>query len=122
MGLVLSVATIIGGFLFTALGCVGLQYRAKLLEQEAGLVPVAPYKRKWQIVVIAHFCVLFPFLVCLHLIQSARIKVDGLYHSQLKVPEAEGNCFFPIRPLIRPLRILPCTSSDNSLPSYQLRK
>ena len=26
MGLILSVATIIGGFLFTALGCVGLQY------------------------------------------------------------------------------------------------
>ena len=113
MGLILSVATIIGGFLFTALGCVGLQYRAKLLEQEAGLVPVAPYKRKWQIVVIALF-VFFSVSGVLTPDPISEIKVDGLYHSQLKVPEAE-EIVFSYSPADSSTKDIACTSSDNSL-------
>ena len=106
LGLFHSIATIVGGLIFTALGCAGLHYRARRIAQDAGQAPIAPYKRRWQIVVAVAFVVLAA-AGAMTPDPVSEISVDGLVPTQLEVPEAREITFT-------------CTSSDSTIASVEV--
>ena len=117
-GLILSIATIAGGFVITALGCVGLHRRASRIAQDAGQTPTAPYKRKWQIGVAAAFVALsVAGAVTPDPINS--ITVDGLAPTQLEVPEAR-EIVFKYEPVESSPDSITCTSSNSSVASVEV--
>lgn len=117
-GLILSIATIAGGFVITALGCVGLHRRASRIAQDAGQTPTAPYKRKWQIGVAAAFVALsVAGAVTPDPINS--ITVDGLAPTQLEVPEPR-EIVFEYTPVESSPESVTCTSSDSSVASVEV--
>ena len=118
LGLFLSIATIVGGLIFTALGCAGLHYRARRIAQDAGQTPTAPYKRKWQIGVAAAFVALsVAGAVTPDPINS--ITVDGLAPTQLEVPEPR-EIVFEYTPAESSPESITCTSSDSSVASVEV--
>ena len=118
LGLLLSIATIAGGLVFTALGCVGLHCRASRIAQDAGQTPTAPYKRKWQIGVAAAFVALsVAGAVTPDPINS--ITVDGLAPTQLEVPEPR-EIVFEYTPAESSPESVTCTSSDSSVASVEV--
>lgn len=118
LGLLLSIATIAGGLVFTALGCVGLHCRASRIAQDAGQTPAAPYKRRWQIVVAVAFVVLAAAgAMTPDPINS--ITVDGLAPTQLEVPEPR-EIVFEYTPAESSPESVTCTSSDSSVASVEV--
>lgn len=118
LGLLLSIATIAGGLVVTALGCVGLHHRASRIAQDAGQTPTAPYKRKWQIGVAAAFVALsVAGAVTPDPINS--ITVDGLAPTQLEVPEPR-EIVFEYTPAESSPESITCTSSDSSVASVEV--
>ena len=118
LGLLLSIATIVGGLIFTALGCAGLHYRAHRIAQDAGQAPIAPYKRKWQISVAAAFVALsVAGAVTPDPISS--ITVDGLAPTQLEVPEPR-EIVFEYTPAESSPESVTCASSDSTVASVEV--
>ena len=118
LGLLLSIATIVGGLIFTALGCAGLHYRARRIAQDAGQTPAAPYKRRWQIIVAVAFVVLAA-AGAMTPDPISEISVDGLVPTQLEVPEAR-EIVFTYSPADAPTDSITCTSSDSALASAEI--
>lgn len=86
-GLFLSIASVIGGFIFTAIGCVILQKRARMIEAATGQAAAPPFRRRWQIVVSAAFV----FLSVAGVMTPdpvSKITLNGLISTKLEVPEA----------------------------------
>lgn len=118
LGLLLSIATIVGGLIFTALGCAGLHYRARRIAQDAGQAPVAPYKRRWQIVVAVAFVVLAA-AGAMTPDPVSEISVEGLVPTQLEVPEAR-EITFTYSPAESSPDSITCTSSDSTVASVEV--
>ncbi len=118
LGLFLSIATIVGGLIFTALGCAGLHYRARRIAQDAGQAPIAPYKRRWQIVVAVAFVVLAA-AGAMTPDPVSEISVDGLVPTQLEVPEAR-EITFTYSPAESSPDSITCTSSDSTIASVEV--
>ena len=118
LGLLLSIATIVGGLIFTALGCAGLHYRTRRIAQDAGQTPAAPYKRRWQIIVAVAFVVLAA-AGAMTPDPISEISVDGLVPTQLEVPEAR-EIVFTYSPADAPTDSITCTSSDSALASAEI--
>ncbi|MGO5027597.1 DUF4236 domain-containing protein [Candidatus Agathobaculum pullicola] len=87
LGLFLSIASVIGGFIFTAIGCVVLQKRARMIEAKTGQTVTNPFRRRWQIVVSVAF-VLLAAAGALTPDPVNKISLNGLVSTQLEVPEA----------------------------------
>lgn len=118
LGLLLSIATIVGGLIFTALGCAGLHYRTRRIAQDAGQTPAAPYKRRWQIIVAVAFVVLAA-AGAMTPDPISEISVDGLAPTQLEVPEAR-EIVFTYSPADAPTDSITCASSDSALASAEI--
>lgn len=118
LGLLLSIATIVGGLIFTVLGCAGLHYRARRIAQDAGQTPAAPYKRRWQIVVAVAFVVLAA-AGAMTPDPVSEISVDGLVPTQLAVPETR-EIAFTYSPAEASPDSITCTSSDSTIASVEV--
>lgn len=117
-GLLLSIATIIGGFIFTAIGCIMLQKRARQLESQTGQAPTAPFRRRWQIVITIAFVILAA-AGALTPDPINKISPDGLVPSQLEVPEATS-ISFKYEPADASTSSITCESSDPAVATVEI--
>ena len=118
LGLLLSVASIIGGLVFTAVGCACLHHRANMLAQQAGETPKAPFKRRWQIVVAALFVVMAVGGIMTP-DPISEIQVEGTVPAQLAVPETR-EIAFTYSPAEASPDSITCTSSDSTVASVEV--
>lgn len=118
LGLLLSVASIIGGLVFTAVGCACLHHRANMLAQQAGETPKAPFKRRWQIVVAALFVVMAVGGIMTP-DPISEIQVEGTVPAQLAVPNTQTLSFIYAPADASPDSIA-CTSSDSAVASVEV--
>lgn len=118
LGLFLSIASIVGGFVFTAIGCIVLQKRARMIESETGQVITAPFKRLWQVVVSVAFVAL-SIVGVLTPDQINKISPDGLVPSQLEVPEATS-ISFKYEPADASTSSITCESSDPAVATVEI--
>lgn len=118
LGLFLSIATIIGGLVFTAIGCAVLQLRARKIEAETGQPVTAPFKRLWQVVV----CVAFVALAVVGVLTPdpvSKISLNGLVSTQLEVPEAR-TITFKYEPADASTSSITCESSNAAVATIEI--
>lgn len=117
-GLLLSIATIVGGLVFTAIGCIVLQRRSRMLEAAAGQTAVNPFRRRWQIVVTVAF-VMLAAIGIMAPDQVNKISLSGLADKQLEVPEATS-VVFQYQPADAPTDSITCVSSDPAVATAEI--
>lgn len=118
LGLLISIASVIGGFVFTAIGCAVLQLRARKIEAETDQPVIAPFKRLWQIVV----CVAFVALAVAGSLTPdpiSKISVDGLVSKQMEVPNAR-TIAYKYEPADASTSSITCESSDPAVATVEI--
>lgn len=118
LGLFLSIASVIGGFIFTAIGCVILQKRARMLEAATGQTATNPFRRRWQIVVSVAF-VLLAAAGAMTPDPVSKISLNGLVSTQLEVPEATS-ISYKYEPADASTDSITCESSDTAVATVEI--
>lgn len=118
LGLFLSIASVIGGFIFTAIGCVILQKRARMIEAATGQTATTPFRRRWQIVVSVAF-VLLAAAGALTPDPVNKISLNGLVSTQLEVPEATS-ISYKYEPADASTDSITCESSDTAVATVKI--
>lgn len=118
LGLFLSIASVIGGFIFTAIGCVILQKRARMIEAATGQTATNPFRRRWQIVVSVAF-VLLAAAGALTPDPVNKISLNGLVSTQLEVPEATS-ISYKYEPADASTDNITCESSDTAVATVEI--
>lgn len=118
LGLFLSIASVIGGFIFTAIGCVILQKRARMIEAATGQTVTTPFRRRWQIVVSVAF-VLLAAAGAFTPDPVSKISLNGLVPTQLEVPEATS-ISYKYEPADASTDSITCESSDTAVATVEI--
>ncbi len=118
LGLFLSIASVIGGFIFTAIGCLILQKRARMIEAATGQTVSNPFRRRWQIVVSVVF-VLLAAAGALTPDPVSKISLNGLVSTQLEVPEATS-ISYKYEPADASTDSITCESSDTAVATVEI--
>lgn len=118
LGLLLSTASIITGLVFTAIGCVVLQKRARMIEAVTDQATVPPFRRRWQIVVSIAFVVLAVAGVMTP-DPVSKISLNGLVSKQLEVPEATS-ISYKYEPADAASDTITCESSDTAIATVEI--
>ena len=118
LGLLLSTASIITGLVFTAIGCVVLQKRARMIEAVTDQATVPPFRRRWQIVVSIAFVVLAVAGVMTP-DPVRKISLDGVVSQQLEVPEATS-ISYKYEPADAASDTITCESSDTAIATVEI--
>lgn len=118
LGLFLSIASVIGGFIFTAIGCLILQKRARMIEAATGQTVTNPFRRRWQIVVSVAF-VLLAAAGALTPDPVSKISLNGLVSTQLEVPEATS-ISYKYEPADASTDNIICESSDTAVATVEI--
>ena len=118
LGLFLSIASVIGGFIFTAIGCLILQKRARMIEAATGQTVTNPFRRRWQIVVSVAF-VLLAAAGALTPDPVSKISLNGLVSTQLEVPEATS-ISYKYEPADASTDSITCESSDTAVATVEI--
>lgn len=118
LGLFLSIASVIGGFIFTAIGCLILQKRARIIEAATGQTVTNPFRRRWQIVVSVAF-VLLAAAGALTPDPVSKISLNGLVSTQLEVPEATS-ISYKYEPADASTDNIICESSDTAVATVEI--
>lgn len=118
LGLFLSIASVIGGFIFTAIGCLILQKRARMIEAATGQTITNPFRRRWQIVVSVAF-VLLAAAGALTPDPVSKISLNGLVSTQLEVPEATS-ISYKYEPADASTDNITCESSDTAVATVEI--
>lgn len=118
LGLFLSIASVIGGFIFTAIGCLILQKRARMIEAATGQTIANPFRRRWQIVVSVAF-VLLAAAGALTPDPVSKISLNGLVSTQLEVPEATS-ISYKYEPADASTDSITCESSDTAVATVEI--
>lgn len=118
LGLFLSIASVIGGFIFTAIGCVILQKRARMIEAVTGQTVTNPFRRRWQIVVSVAF-VLLAAAGAFTPDPVSKISLSGLVSTQLEVPEATS-ISYKYEPADASTDSITCESSDTAVATVEI--
>ena len=118
LGLFLSIASVIGGFIFTAIGCVILQKRARIMEAATGQTATNPFRRRWQIVISVAF-VLLAAAGALTPDPVSKISLNGLVSTQLEVPEATS-ISYKYEPADASTDSITCESSDTAVATVEI--
>lgn len=118
LGLFLSIASVIGGFIFTAIGCLILQKRARMIEAATGQTIANPFRRRWQIVVSVAF-VLLAAAGALTPDPVNKISLNGLVSTQLEVPEATS-ISYKYEPADASTDSITCESSDTAVATVEI--
>lgn len=118
LGLFLSIASVIGGFIFTAIGCLILQKRARMIEAATGQTVSNPFRRRWQIVVSVAF-VLLAAAGAFTPDPVSKISLNGLVSTQLEVPETTS-ISYKYEPADASTDSITCESSDTAVATVEI--